>query len=220
MFRFFSAQIRVIRKHDPAARSALEILLCYPGLHSLAMHYPAHWLWNHGLFLLARIISQVNRFLTGIEIHPGAKIHPSCFIDHGMGIVIGETAEIGENVRIFHGVTLGGTGKHKGKRHPTVGNDVLLGAKAIILGPVRIGDGARIGAGAVVLDPVEPGQTMVGVRAVPVASGRRIPRCDLAELKARIDNLELKLGQEDNNAHQNNRSDWKHPTTENPDRGR
>jgi serine O-acetyltransferase len=193
MFRFFGTQIRAIREHDPAARSVLEILLCYPGLHSLAIHYPAHWLWNRGWRLIARYISHFNRFLTGIEIHPGAVIHPTCFIDHGMGIVIGETAEIGENVRIFHGVTLGGTGKDKGKRHPTIGNNVLIGARAIILGPILIADGAKIAAGAVVLDPVEPGQTMVGVRAVPVSSGRRVPRCDLAELKDRLESLEQKI---------------------------
>ena len=193
---FFRTQIRAIREHDPAARSGLEILLCYPGLHSLGLHYPAHWLWNKGWRLIARCISHFNRLLTGIEIHPGATIHPTCFIDHGMGIVIGETAEIGANVRIYHGVTLGGTGKDKGKRHPTIGNNVLIGARATILGPILIGDGAKIAAGAVVLDPVNPGQTMVGVRAVPVSSGRRVPRCDLEELKARLDLLEQKLKEE------------------------
>lgn len=202
MSRFLPTQIRVIREYDPAARSTLEILLCYPGLHSLAMHYPAHWLWKRGLFLAARIISQVNRFLTGIEIHPGAVIHPSCFIDHGMGIVIGETAVIGQDVRIYHGVTLGGTGKNKGKRHPTVGNNVLLGAGAVILGPVKIGDGAKIGAGAVVLDSVEPGQTMVGVRASPVEDGHRLPRCELTSLEKRLDELESKTQeQEEESAH-------------------
>lgn len=193
MFSFFKTQIRVIRENDPAARSALEILLCYPGLHSLALHYPAHWLWCRGLRLLARLLSQVNRFFTGIEIHPGASIHPSCFIDHGMGIVIGETAVVGENVRIFHGVTLGGTGKDKGKRHPTIGNNVLIGARASILGPIRIGGDVRIGAGAVVLESVEPGQTMVGVRAEPVAKGHRVRRCNLTELQERLEKLEQKL---------------------------
>lgn len=190
MLRFLRMQIRVIRENDPAARSALEILLCYPGLHSLALHFPAHWLWKRGFRLLARVISQVNRFLTGIEIHPGAQIHPSCFIDHGMGIVIGETAVVGENVQLFHGVTLGGTGKDQGKRHPTLGNNVMVGARATILGPVTIGDGAKIGAGAVVLESVPPGTTMVGVRAEPVAQGHRMRRCNLAEIQQRLEALE------------------------------
>jgi len=193
MFRFFKTQIRVIREHDPAVRSTLEILLCYPGLHSLTLHYPANWLWNRGWRLFARFISHINRFITSIEIHPGAMIHPTCFIDHGMGIVIGETAEVAENVRIFHGVTLGGTGKDKGKRHPTICKNVLIGARATILGPITIGEGAKVAAGAIVLDPVEPGQTMVGVRAVPVASGRRVPRCNLLELKERLDQLEERI---------------------------
>lgn len=193
MFRFLRTQIRVIRENDPAARSALEIIFCYPGLHSLAMHRLAHWLWKRKCRLLARIISGGNRFLTGIEIHPGASIHPSCFIDHGMGIVIGETAVIGENVRIYHGVTLGGTGKDKGKRHPTVGNDVLLGARATLLGPITIGDGAKVGAGAVVLDPVPPGRTVVGLRAEPVSQGHRVRRCNLSELQQRLEQLESKL---------------------------
>lgn len=192
MFRFLRTQIRVIREYDPAARSALEIILCYPGLHCLAMHRQAHWLWKRKCRLLARIISQINRFFTGIAIHPGAAIHPSCFIDHGMGIVIGETAVIGENVRIYHGVTLGGTGKEKGKRHPTVGNDVLIGARATILGPIIIGDGAKVGAGAVVLDSVAPGRTVVGLRAEPVARGHRVPRCNLSELQQRLEQLERK----------------------------
>ncbi len=190
MFCFVRTQIRVIREHDPAARSALEILLCYPGLHSLAMHFPAHWLWKRKLRLLARIISQVNRFFTGIEIHPGADIHPSCFIDHGMGIVIGETAVVGKNVRIYHGVTLGGTGKDKGKRHPTVGNDVLIGTRATILGPITLGDGVKVGAGAVVLDSISPGLTVVGLRAEPVAQGHRVHRCNISELQQRLEQLE------------------------------
>lgn len=189
MFRFLRTQIRVIREHDPAARSTLEILLCYPGLHCLYWHRLARWLWRHRLRLLARLISQSNRFFTGIEIHPGAQIHPTCFIDHGMGIVIGETARVGENVRIFHGVTLGGTGKDQGKRHPTIGNDVLIGARATILGPISIGDGAKIGAGAVVLDPVPAGATVVGLRAEPVRRGHRTPRCNIADLEKRLEQL-------------------------------
>lgn len=193
MFRFLRTQIRVIRKYDPAVRSTVEILLCYAGLHCLYWHRLAHWLWKRHLRLLARIISQLNRFFTGIEIHPGAQIHPTCFIDHGMGIVIGETAVIGENVRIFHGVTLGGTGKDKGKRHPTIGNNVLIGARATILGPITIGDGAKVGAGAVVLDPVGPEQTVVGLRAEPVKKGHRVLSGNLAELQRRVHELEILL---------------------------
>lgn len=190
MFRFLRTQLRVIREHDPAASTALEILLCYPGLHSMALHLPAHWLWMRKFRLLARIISQVNRFFTGIEIHPGADIHPSCFIDHGMGIVIGETAVVGKNARIYHGVTLGGTGKDKGKRHPTVGNDVLIGARATILGPITLGDGVKVGAGAVVLDSIAPGLTVVGLRAEPVTQGHRVLPCNISELQQRLAQLE------------------------------
>jgi serine O-acetyltransferase len=193
MFRFLRLQVQVIREHDPAARSVLEILLCYPGLHCLFWHRPAHWLWRHRCPLLARLISQANRFFTGIEIHPGAQVHPTCFIDHGMGIVVGETAVIGENVRMFHGVTLGGTGKDKGKRHPTIGSNVLIGARATILGPVTIGDGAKIGAGAVVLDSVPQKATVVGLRAEPITRGHRTPRCNVAELQGRVEELEQLL---------------------------
>lgn len=193
MFRFLRLQVQVIREHDPAARSVLEILLCYPGLHCLFWHRPAHWLWRHRCPLLARLISQANRFFTGIEIHPGTQVHPTCFIDHGMGIVVGETAVIGENVRMFHGVTLGGTGKDKGKRHPTIGSNVLIGARATILGPVTIGDGAKIGAGAVVLDSVPQKATVVGLRAEPITRGHRTPRCNVAELQGRVEKLEQLL---------------------------
>ncbi|MTI95062.1 MAG: serine O-acetyltransferase [Firmicutes bacterium] len=193
MFTFFLMQIKTIRLHDPAVRSVLEVLFCYPGLHALMLHYPANWLWRLGFCLLARVISNLNRFITGIEIHPGAQVHPSCFIDHGMGIVIGETAEIGENVRIYHGVTLGGTGKDKGKRHPTVAANVLIGAGATVLGPIHVGENSRIGAGAVVMHDVAPGTTMVGVPAVPVQRGRRIHRCELSELRSRVENLEKLL---------------------------
>ena len=168
MIRFIKTQVQVIKKNDPAARSILEILLCYPGFHSLLMHQVAHKLWEKNFRLLGRLTSHINRFLTGIEIHPGAKVHPTTFIDHGMGIVIGETAEVGENVVLFHGVTLGGTGKDQGKRHPTVGDHVFIGARASLLGPIHIGDQAKIGAGAVVLDDVPEGVTVVGMKAKPV----------------------------------------------------
>ncbi|MCG0275928.1 MAG: serine O-acetyltransferase [Thermosediminibacteraceae bacterium] len=155
--------IKVIFERDPAAKSILEVILCYPGFHAILMHRVAHFFYRKRLFLIARIISQVARFLTGIEIHPGAKIGKGFFIDHGMGVVIGETTEIGDNVTLYQGVTLGGTGKEKGKRHPTIGNNVVVGAGAKILGPIKIGDNCKIGAGAVVLKDVPPNCTVVGV---------------------------------------------------------
>ena len=142
---------RNIQRKDPAARSVLEVVLLYPGFHILVYHRIAHWLYEHKHFFLARWVSQHGRHKTGIEIHPGAKIGKCLFIDHGMGIVFGETTEIGDNCTIYHGVTLGGTGKDTGKRHPTLGNNVLIGAGTKVLGPVYIGDNARIGAGSVVL---------------------------------------------------------------------
>jgi serine O-acetyltransferase len=157
------ADAKSIAKRDPAAKGVWQVILLYPGFHILIYHRVAHWLYRHHLFFLARWVSQSGRFFTGIEIHPGAKIGPGLFIDHGMGIVIGETAEIGENCTIYHSVTLGGTGKDKGKRHPTLGNNVLVGAGAKILGPFRIGDNAMIGANAVVLHGVPDEGTVVGV---------------------------------------------------------
>lgn len=148
---------------DPAARSVLEVVLLYPGFHAMVNHRIAHWLHRRKLYFLAKLTANISRFFTGIEIHPAAKIGKGIFIDHGMGIVIGETAEIGDNCTIYHGVTLGGTGKQTGKRHPTIGNNVLISAGCKILGPVVIGDNARIGANAVVLDDVEPDTTVVGV---------------------------------------------------------
>ena len=153
--------IKMIKKHDPAVRSTAEILL-YQGFWAIFYHKIAHSLYKCKLYFLARLISQISRFLTGIEIHPGAKISNEVFIDHGSGVVIGETAEVGNRVLIYHGVTLGGTGKEIGKRHPTVGNDVIIGANATILGPITIGDGAKIGASAVVVKDVPPHATIVG----------------------------------------------------------
>ena len=150
---------------DPAARSKLEVFLLYPGVHATINHRIAHFFYNHHCFFLARLVSQWSRFWTGIEIHPGAKIGRRFVIDHGMGIVIGETAEIGDDCLIYHGVTLGGTGKDKGKRHPTLGNNVLVGNGARILGPFKVGDNARIAAGSVVLREVPPDSTAVGVPA-------------------------------------------------------
>lgn len=166
---FLSEDIRAIRERDPAARSTLEVILCYPGLHALIFHRIASWLWHHQLKLLGRCVSHLARFLTGIEIHPGATIGRRVFIDHGMGVVIGETAVVGDDCTLYQGVTLGGTGKQRGKRHPTLGNGVIVGVGAKILGAVTIGDGAKIGAGAVVLRDVPPHTTAVGVPARAVA---------------------------------------------------
>lgn len=155
--------IKSIFERDPAARNALEVILCYPGLHAIWGHRIAHWLWSHNLKLLARLTSQVMRALTGIEIHPGAIIGKRFFIDHGMSVVIGETAEIGDCVTLYHGVTMGGTSLSKGKRHPTLGNNVVVGAGAKILGAIEIGDNSRIGANAVVVKSVPPNSVVVGV---------------------------------------------------------
>jgi serine O-acetyltransferase len=167
--------VEAARERDPAARSLAEILLCYPGLHALWMHRIAHRLYERELRLPARLVSQLSRFLTGIEIHPGARIGPGFFIDHGMGVVIGETTEIGEDVTLYQGVTLGGTGKETGKRHPTVGDGVIVGTGARVLGPVAIGEGAKVGAGAIVIKDVPPNTTVVGNPGRPVVvDGRRV----------------------------------------------
>ena len=154
-----------IRDKDPAARNVAEVIILYPGFHVLVTHKIAHFLYNHKCFFLARFVSQLARHLTGIEIHPGAKIGRRLVIDHGMGIVIGETAEIGDDCLIYHGVTLGGTGKDQGKRHPTIGNNVLVSTGAKVLGPFTVGDNARIAANAVVLSEIPPNATAVGVPA-------------------------------------------------------
>ncbi|MFA4876060.1 MAG: serine O-acetyltransferase [Methanoregula sp.] len=155
--------ISAIYGKDPAARSTLEILCCYPGLHALWFHRRSHWLWMHNLKFFARFVSHIGRFLTGIEIHPGATLGRRVVIDHGMGIVIGETAEVGNDVLIYMGVVLGGTALENVKRHPTIEDSVTLGSGAIVLGPIRIGKGAKVGAGSVVVRPVPPGATVVGV---------------------------------------------------------
>ena len=160
MFRNIKEDLKAALERDPAARNALEVILCYPGFHAIVMHRIAHWLYNHRLKLIARLLSHCNRFLTGIEIHPAVKIGKGFFIDHGMGVVIGETTEIGDNVTIY---TLGGTGKESGKRHPTIGNNVVISTGAKVLGPFRVGDNSKIGAGAVVLNEVPPNSTVVGI---------------------------------------------------------
>lgn len=163
MFRAFREYIASISRRDPAARSALEILTAYPGIHAVAIHRLSHVLWRLRLRLLARWISQLGRWLTGVEIHPGARIGRRLFIDHGMGVVIGETAEIGDDVTLYHGVTLGGTSWNREKRHPTLGNNVVVGAGAQVLGPITVGDGARIGSNSVVVKEVPADATVVGI---------------------------------------------------------
>jgi len=171
--------IQAIKERDPAARSTLEIILTYPGLHALALHRIAHSLYRHKFYLLARIISNFNRFLTGIEIHPGAQIGKGVFIDHGMGVVIGETAVVKDNVTIYQGVVLGGTGKEKGKRHPTIEQGAVIASGAMVLGSFTVGENARVGAGAVVLKSVPPNATVVGVPAKVVSlNGQRVDKLD------------------------------------------
>ena len=166
MFDRLREDIACIRERDPAARSTWEVLTCYPGLHALVLHRRAHWCWTHGLRWAGRFISHVARFLTGIEIHPGATIGRRVFIDHGMGLVVGETAEVGDECTLYHGVTLGGTSLAKGaKRHPTLGKGVIVAAGAKVLGGFTVGDGARVGSNAVLLQPVPPGATAVGIPA-------------------------------------------------------
>jgi serine O-acetyltransferase len=165
MFKAIREDISSVFERDPAARSTLEVLTCYPGVHARIFHRMSHRLWKWRLFWLARLISHIARFLTGVEIHPGATIGRRFFIDHGMGVVIGETAEIGDDVTLYHGVTLGGTSWKEGKRHPTLGNRVVVGAGAKILGPIFIGDGAKIGSNAVVVKEVPAGATAAGIPA-------------------------------------------------------
>jgi serine O-acetyltransferase len=165
MFARIREDIACVFDRDPAARSAWEVITCYPGFHALLVHRVAHRLWGAGLRWLARLVSHLSRWLTGIEIHPGATIGRRVFIDHGMGVVIGETAEIGDDTTLYHGVTLGGTSWNKGKRHPTLGRNVVVGAGAKILGPLVVGDGAKVGSNAVVVKDVPPGATAVGIPA-------------------------------------------------------
>jgi len=181
VFTTLKRDIQAVIDRDPAARHALEVLVCYPGLHILYLHRLAHWFWNRNLKTLGRAISHIGRFLTGIEIHPGARLGQGLFIDHGTGVVIGETTEIGEDVTIYQGVTLGGTSLEKKKRHPTIGNGVVIGAGATILGPIRVGDNSRIGSGSVVVKEVPPNSLVVGVPGqVIYRDGKRVsPSIDL-----------------------------------------
>jgi serine O-acetyltransferase len=174
MFKSFREDIEAVFQRDPAARSRLEVVFCYPGIHALMFHRLAHRLWRYGWLFGGRFVSQICRFMTGIEIHPGAVIGRRFFIDHGMGVVIGETAEIGDDVTLYQGVTLGGVSLDPGKRHPTLGNGVVVGAGAAVLGPFTVGDGARVGSNAVVVREVPSGVTVTGIPARP--SGPRAVR--------------------------------------------
>src|SRR4030067_3078910 len=173
MLKAIKKDFRAIFERDPAAADSIEVLLTTPGLHAILLHRTAHWLWEKGVPLFPRVISHISRFLTGIEIHPGATIGDGFFIDHGMGVVIGETTIIGNNVTLFQGVTLGGTGKEKGKRHPTLGNNIVVGVGAKVLGNIVIGDNVKIGANSVVLESVPADSTVVGVPGRIVQQGGR-----------------------------------------------
>ncbi len=212
MFRNLRDTIKAYKARDPAARSSLEVFLLYPGVGALIYHRIAHWFYLRRLCFIARFISQWSRFWTGIEIHPGAKIGKRLVIDHGMGIVIGETAELGDDVLLYQGVTLGGTGKEKGKRHPTIGNNVLIGSGAKVLGPFTVGDNSRIASNAVVLDEIPPDSTAVGVpaRIVRIA-GEKVDYAtevdqihvtdpimlELLTLRERLDSLEKNIKEKD-----------------------
>lgn len=209
MFRQMRRDLQAVLDRDPAARSKLEVFLCYPGLHAVWGHRVSHWLWRHRARLLARWVSAVTRFLTGVDIHPAARLGPGLVIDHATGVVIGETAEVGCDVTIYHGVTLGGTSLERGKRHPTVGDRVVIGAGAKVLGPITIGHDSRIGANAVVVKPVPPDSVVVGVPGQIVSRSEPRPATapvdlehtklpdligtSLAALHERVENLEKLL---------------------------
>jgi len=175
MLAALRGDVRAARDRDPAARSAFEVIICYPGVHALAGHRASHWLWHHRARLPARALAECTRLLTGVDIHPAAKLSPGVFIDHATGVVIGETAEVGADVTIYQGVTLGGTSLDHGKRHPTVGDRVIIGAGAKVLGPVTVGHDSQIGANAVVVKPVPPGSVVVGVPGQVIDRSRPRP---------------------------------------------
>ena len=178
MFKQIKEDIRAVFDRDPAARNTLEVVLCYPGLHAIWAHRISHYFYVRDYIVLARLVSHIARFFTGIEIHPGATIGKGFFIDHGMGTVIGETAEIGDNVTVYQGVTLGGTGKEKGKRHPTIGDNVVVATGAKILGSFKVGSDSKIGAGSVVLSEVPPNSTVVGIPGrVVYRYGQKVNQC-------------------------------------------
>jgi len=196
-FQSVREDIAAVFESDPAARSYFEVLTCYPGLQAVWAHRLSHWLWLHGLYLLARWNSQAARFLTGIEIHPGAKIGRRLFIDHGIGTVIGETSIIGDNVTMYQGVTLGGTGKEKGKRHPTLGNNISIGSGAKLLGNITIGDNCRVGAGSVVLRSVPANSTIVGVPGhIVLRDGQRVVITDPKDIRDPLSDVIVRLAEE------------------------
>ena len=189
--------VAAVFESDPAARSYLEVVFLYPGLHAVWAHHLSHWLWRHRMRFLARFVSQVARLFTGIEIHPGAEIGRRLFIDHGMGTVIGETAVVGDDVTLYQGVTLGGTGKEKGKRHPTVGNNVSIGSGAKLLGNITIGDNCRVGAGSVVLRSVPANSTIVGVPGhIVLRDGKRVVITDPKDIRDPLSDVIIKLAGE------------------------
>ncbi len=196
-FQSVREDIAAVFESDPAARSYAEVLICYPGLHAVWAHHLSHWLWRHGMRFLARFNSQVARLLTGIEIHPGAEIGRRLFIDHGMGTVIGETAIVGDDVTLYQGVTLGGTGKEKGKRHPTLGNNISIGSGAKLLGNITIGDNCRVGAGSVVLRSVPANSTIVGVPGhIVLRDGQRVVITDPKDIRDPLSDVIIKLAAE------------------------
>jgi serine O-acetyltransferase len=225
MFTRMRDDINSVFSRDPAARSTMELLVAYPGLHAIWAHRTEHWLWEHGFKLLARWLSHVTRFWTGIEIHPGARIGRGFFIDHGMGVVIGETTEVGNCVTLYHGVTLGGTSLAKGKRHPTIEDEVVIGAGAKILGDITIGAHSRIGANAVVVKSVPPNSVVVGVpgqvvvRSQPAVEGPDLEHGKLpdtigesiATLMNRIDEIEERLAIQNTNLTYESSNGKKHP---------
>jgi serine O-acetyltransferase len=190
---YIKEDIQAVLAQDPAAKSILEIVLLYPGVQAVWLHRLAHWLWQHNRLFLGRLVSHINRWLTDVEIHPGAKIGRRVFIDHGMGVVIGETAEVGDDVLIYSGVVLGGTSLENVKRHPTIGNNVMVGAGAIVLGPITVGDNAKIGAGCVVVRPVPAGATVVGVAAHIVDHSQPAESSLTMQLEERVRQLEQTL---------------------------
>lgn len=225
MFKRVSDDIRAVKERDPAATSTVSVLLNYPGLHALWAHRANHWLWRHGRRGAARFFSQVNRFFTGIEIHPGATIGERFFIDHGMGVVIGETTVIGDDVTLYQGVTLGGTGKETGKRHPTLEDCVVVGVGAAVLGNITIGRGSRVGGGAVVIDNVPANSTVVGIPGrVVVRAGERLEAIDLhhedlpdpvvemfRHISRRLDQMERRLEHDEGISSERGEDVFSHP---------
>jgi serine O-acetyltransferase len=196
-FRSVREDIAAVFESDPAARSYVEVLFLYPGLHAVWIHHLSHWLWLHGMRFLARFTSQIARLLTGIEIHPGAELGRRLFIDHGIGTVIGETAIVGDDVTLYQGVTLGGTGKEKGKRHPTLGNGISVGSGAKLLGNITVGDNVRVGAGSVVLRNVPANSTIVGVPGhIVLQDGKRVVITDPKDIRDPLSDVIIKLAAE------------------------